>query len=103
MARSELEADANYSRHGGDLTGVPAGPYCYRMAGVVADTAGGPPSINIEACPYWGYREIEGETFGYCAHLKTGDWVEDGTSFLFDMVKSCGLNDEEVDDRQREQ
>ena len=95
MARNVLDADCNYAHHGGDLKLVPAGPYCYRIAAIEEDTAGGMPTIRINACPYWGRREIEGEVFGYCAHLKSGDWDEDGTSLLFDMVKCCGVNDDE--------
>lgn len=91
MARNVLDADCNYKHHGGDLSQVPAGPYCYRITAI--DSQSSPPSSKIATCPYWGRREIEGEVFGYCAHLKTGDWKEAGTMLLFDMVKECGLND----------
>ncbi|HID0767974.1 TPA: hypothetical protein ACXDAZ_002503 [Clostridium botulinum] len=31
---------------------------------------------------------------GYCKYLNCGDWQEDGTLLLFDMVKECDIADE---------
>nr|WP_250808144.1 hypothetical protein [Neorhizobium tomejilense] len=86
------EADLAYANSGGDLSLVPHGPYCYRITDIVEGTDARPPTIRTKLCPYWGRREAEGETFGYCAHLKSGDWEEDGPMFLFDQVKECGVN-----------
>jgi len=93
MARNVLDADCNYSHHGGSPSVIPDGPYCYRIAGIEPSEGEGPRMV-INACPYWGRRVIDGETFGYCAHLKSGDWEDNGTSLLFDMVKECGINDD---------
>ncbi|EQC1535639.1 hypothetical protein ACY1J9_001470 [Clostridium botulinum] len=31
---------------------------------------------------------------GYCKYLNCGDWQENGTLLLFDMVKECGIGDD---------
>lgn len=31
---------------------------------------------------------------GYCKYLNRGDWQEDGTFLLWDMVKECDIADE---------
>lgn len=91
MSRNVMDADSNHSHHGGDTSVVPVGPYCYRIAEV--ETAeSGMPQMKIQTCPYWGRRQIQDTAYGYCAHLKIGDWQGDGTLFLHDMVKECGLN-----------
>jgi hypothetical protein len=96
MSRNVLDADANHSHHGGDTSVVPLGLYCYRIAEVVA-AENDMPRVKIQTCPYWGRRKIADTTYGYCAHLKIGDWQDGGTLFLHDMVKECGINiDEEA-------
>ncbi|MBY3150841.1 hypothetical protein HFO56_00160 [Rhizobium laguerreae] len=91
MSRNVLDANANHSHHGGDTGLVPAGLYCYRIDEIVLDDDGRP-RTKITTCPYWGRRQTADASFGYCAHLRTGDWEEDGTLLLHDMVKECGIN-----------
>ncbi|MCS4090014.1 hypothetical protein [Rhizobium sp. BK176] len=91
MTRNVMDADANHRHHGGDTGLVPAGLYCYRTDRIEYE-ADGRPRMKITTCPYWGSRQIDDATFGYCAHLKTGDWEDDGTMLLHDMVKECGIN-----------
>lgn len=86
-------ADARHALHGGDVGLIPPGMYCYSRE------AGGDPAPGIvhrvKPCPYWGsHPEKLTQLNGYCAHLKAGDWEEDGTFLLWDMVKECGLNDD---------
>jgi hypothetical protein len=49
--------------------------------------------LKVVFCPYWGNDATKGnQASGYCAHLKAGDWEDDGTLLLWDMVKECGVN-----------
>lgn len=91
MGRNVMDADMNLLHHGGDTAVIPEGLYCYVTRGIVSGEDG-LPKMMIHACPYWGQHKENGETFGYCAMLKTGDWLEGGTSLLHDMVKECGIN-----------
>ncbi|MDW9478645.1 hypothetical protein GOB57_08000 [Sinorhizobium meliloti] len=91
MSRNVLDADSNYSNHVGDTRLIPVGCYCYRVTEIVCGDNDMPRS-RIQTCPFWGRRQIEDHAYGYCAHLKTGDWQDNGTLFLHDMVKECGIN-----------
>lgn len=68
---------------------IPFGPYCYehiRQEGM---------TIKVKTCPYW--RRIYNrptQMNGYCIYLGVGDWQPNGTLFLWDMVKECGVNEE---------
>jgi hypothetical protein len=86
-------ADARYALHGGDVTLIPPGLYCYsRDAG--SDAALGF-ALRVTPCPYWGSDpEKRTQQNGYCAHLKAGDWQDEGTFLLWDMVKECGINND---------
>lgn len=91
MSRNVMDADSNHIHHGGDTSVVPTGLYCYRISEIVTQEDG-MPRMKIQTCPYWGRRQIEDDTYGYCAHLKVGDWQESGPLFLHDMVKECDIN-----------
>jgi hypothetical protein len=57
---------------------IPKGPYCYR-----ADYK----------CPFLDSdSDREAHESGYCHFLKLGDWMENGTSLLWDQCKECGIN-----------
>lgn len=86
-------ADARHAIHGGDVSLIPPGMYCYsRERG--SDPAPGF-AHRVTPCPYWGRdADKRSQEEGYCAHLKAGDWEEDGTFLLWDMVKECGVNDD---------
>jgi hypothetical protein len=86
-------ADARHAAHGGDVSLIPPGMYCYSQERV-AETA--PGFVHrVTPCPYWGSApEKRTQQNGYCAHLKAGDWEEDGTFLLWDMVKECGENND---------
>ena len=72
-----------------DVSVIPYGPYCYTIEDVVTKPD---MSIKIKSCPYWELREDKPhQKNGYCQYLEAGDWEEDGTSFLFDQVKECGI------------
>lgn len=69
---------------------IPYGPYCYTTLGINGDY-----SLRISTCPYWSIREgREEQENGYCKLLGLGDWMEHGTSLLWDQVKECGINDD---------
>lgn len=58
---------------------IPTGDYCYSREGTV--------------CPFWAKDESKPhQESGYCHHLKTGDWMEEGMTLLWDKVKECGEN-----------
>jgi len=64
---------------------ISPGPYCYSREG---DT--------LVPCPYWSRNPDQPEQLnGYCEYLKRGDWEGPGYGLLWDMVKECGINDEE--------
>ena len=74
-----------------DKSLIPKGDYCYTWIEV--------PSVKngfrgkVKCCPYWESRDDKPEqSNGYCKYLKLGDWMENGTSLLFDQVKECGEN-----------
>jgi len=59
---------------------IPKGMYCYD---------------DEKMCPFWSMNpEFPHQENGYCHYLKEGDWEEEGTRFLFDQVKECGINEE---------
>jgi hypothetical protein len=72
-------------------TGIPWGPYCYRINGSPNPTTGG---IPIEVCPHWGrHAQRPDQENGYCSFTGATDWM-DGT-MLWDQVKCCGVNEAE--------
>lgn len=87
-------ADARHALHGGDVARIPHGMYCYsRFPGAQSNIP--EQARRVAPCPYWGSHPHKlTQQNGYCAHLKAGDWEEDGTFLLWDMVKECGENDD---------
>lgn len=66
-----------------DTSVIPPGLYCYTYEG-----------NNAVVCPYWSIdTKQQTQANGYCAFLKLGDWMEDGTDLLWDQCKECGIND----------
>jgi len=68
---------------------IPLGLYCYRIAKIEGR------HIFTYTCPFLDHDpEQEDQSNGYCHLLKLGDWMENGTSLLWDSVKECGINDD---------
>jgi len=65
---------------------IPDGAYCYKIRSVDKNTG----RISIDPCPYhYIVDDQEGQDNGYCQYMKHGDWMGDGFSLLWDMVKEC--------------
>ena len=89
---------------------IPKGMYCYTP--LEAPCAENGWVFKVKPCPYWQRynKELHGElpdeykpyeaTFNgaFCTFLRTGDWLPDGTSLLWDQVKECGENNDWEDD-----
>lgn len=93
---------------------IPKGMYCYTRLN----------NGKIKACPYWKLRKNKPKQMnGYCSFLKKGDWqlteerykrnpywinyktgkkskMKKGLplSLLWDMIKECDINMEEIND-----
>jgi len=66
---------------------IPHGIYCYTV-----DNKG-----NRKVCPFWSKEPNYPEQMnGYCDFLKKGDWMDNGTSLLWDQCKECGVNVDET-------
>jgi hypothetical protein len=75
---------------------IPKGYTCYGSFEVTGEKSPeGIPFMRLNGlCPFWAKNPEGGEqSYGYCAKLNTGDWEEDGTMLLWDMVKECGQNE----------
>lgn len=91
-------ADARHESLGGDTSVIPRGCYCYTRIPRPKNEPDGHFVPRIEPCPYWAFDKGRPEQqAGYCAHLKAGDWEEDGTLLLWDQCKECGVNDDDQD------
>lgn len=76
-----------------DTSLIPKGSYCYTFLKGEQNTSGFP---KIKTCPYYRFNEKEHhQNNGYCAYLGVGDWEENSSSLLWDMIKECGINDED--------
>lgn len=89
---------------------IPEGIYCYSPIKAPCEENGF--VYQVKVCPYWEpYNEekhgqlpedlikYKDEYDGaYCRYIKNGDWLENGTSLLFDQVKECGVKDYDCDD-----
>lgn len=78
-------ADKRHAELGGDTSVIPSGWYCRGHA---------PGSTGTETpCPYWAKDpDQHRQTSGYCALLKSGDWMQGGTKLLWDQIKECNHN-----------
>lgn len=73
-----------------DETKIPKGMYCYTIKEITDDRI-----TKTNVCPYWKITSNKPDQMnGYCEYLQKGDWEENGTNLLWDMVKECGVNDE---------
>lgn len=64
---------------------IPKGDYCYGEDG---------------PCPFLAYWDEMGkQSNGYCHFLQKGDWHQNGTSLLWDGCKSCGINNNEIEEK----
>lgn len=80
-----------------DTSVIPNGYYCYTSIGRHPNGR-----MKIKTCPYWSADASKPEQQdGYCAFLGKGDWMENGTDLLWDMVKECGIK--ENDDSEKEE
>jgi hypothetical protein len=93
--RTPAYADTRHAELKGDESVIPKGLYCYDVIGHIPATEDQPPRRQIKPCPYWG-KDDAGH--GYCAKLQASDGDPDGTMLLFDQVKECGINDEDIED-----
>lgn len=77
---------------------IPFGGYCYKGLQKKEDE---PLEFKVvDKCPFHSINEdhIENGSIqmaGYCSYLKLGDWMDNGTFLLFDMVKECGVKEED--------
>lgn len=78
-----------------DISIIPKGLYCYKE--LKYDKGTGKIKV-IGLCPYWSFRSDKpSQECGYCSFLEVGDWeVEDGVSLLWDQVKECGVNEDDI-------
>jgi hypothetical protein len=75
---------------------IPFGVYCYDNVEI---ESGERPAVKIHICPFWTQnRNMPSQMNGYCALLKKGDWMKDGTFLLWDQVKECGINEDYGDE-----
>ena len=71
---------------------IPYGSYCYEILEISPEG-----KMKIKPCPYWELRKDKpSQLNGYCSHLKQGDWEDEGTLLLWDGVKECGINSDNV-------
>ena len=69
---------------------IPIGVYCYTHTGERTDDGRG---VKIKLCPHWRLLdEYPYQMNGYCTYLKSGDFMDNGTSLLWDQVKECNVN-----------
>ena len=74
-----------------DTSEIPNGDYCYEPLSVDANG-----KMKIKKCPYHSiYNSHEHQNNGFCNYLNAGDWFENGTLDLWDMLKNCNINIEE--------
>ncbi|NCQ51513.1 hypothetical protein GW796_06385 [archaeon] len=84
---------------------IPSGDYCYTPIQAPCDENNW--VYKVKVCPFWEPHDKEkhGELpkeycdpkkpifdGAYCSYLKLGDWMENGTSLLWDQIKECGVN-----------
>lgn len=73
------------------INDIPKGDYCY-------STLKAPCEENhwihhIKRCPFFDYNPLAMDhSYGYCHHIKAGDWQYNGTMLLWDQCKCCGEN-----------
>lgn len=72
-----------------DTSVIPVGLYCYKIKSIDKSTG----RLSIDTCPYWDNIEEH----GYCHYMECGDGDEDGTILLFDQVKECGINLDDIE------
>lgn len=72
---------------------VPEGLYCYHH---LEPNPFNPMRVHVVGrCPFWvNFPPREEQGCGYCILLQKGDWGENGTMLLWDLVKECGINDD---------
>ncbi len=95
ISRSVEAAEARAAELKGNIDVIPPGPYCYRPLGKGYTGEDGMFVYPIDPCPYWAMAEDKPhQENGYCAFMKIGDWMENGTWHLFDQLKECGIDDD---------
>ena len=91
-------AKARHASIANTIEAIPTGSYCYRR-GPTYTNKDGHTIPSVIPCPFWAADPNKpDQQYGYCAHLKAGDWEEDGTLLLWDQCKECGVNDPDPDD-----
>lgn len=79
-----------------DTSVIPKGIYCYTIKNVEMTENG--PIVHKNRCPYWSLNpNKESQDNGYCSFLNVGDWESPTGGLLWDMVKECGINDDDED------
>jgi hypothetical protein len=76
---------------------IPSGSYCYKFNGKNTVGEDGLPQFGVDRCPFWDMKPEQPEQMnGYCHYMKQGDFEAEHLSLLWDGVKECGINDEEI-------
>ncbi len=75
---------------GKDEKFIPPGSYCCHF--LQSEGIGAGRSYVTLTCPYLElHPEKPKQESGYCHYLECGDWEENGTFLLWDMVKECSV------------
>ena len=96
---------------------IPEGHYCYKIVSIEygpkteesaqlaellgIEDPGSEISRVTEVCPHWGCDpEHPPHENGFCRLLNINDWTTPG-GLLWDQVKECGINLEQLSDKQQ--
>lgn len=74
-----------------ELSVVPRGVYCYSFKSKNGEIDDG----EFAMCPFWGLNlTMESQSNGFCVLTGDCDWHDGSLGLLWDMCKSCGINDD---------
>jgi len=66
-------------------------PYCYTITGT--EIRDGMPILKQNTCPFYDWDDEQpSQDCGYCHFIELGDWMDKGTSLLWDQCKECGVS-----------
>lgn len=74
---------------------IPVGIYCYRIKEIINNGQ----RILTKVCPFWHHRSDKPDQLnGFCSMLNKGDWEDNASGLLWDQVKECGINYDDLED-----